>query len=87
MLSTFALPVDFFTDAQRLIKDKRTRNILYVLRLIDGRSRLLTTEELLNKSQDPYIAYREAFLQNRQFNIYDGDPPNEEEIYFFDETE
>ena len=87
MLSTVALPVDFFTDAQRLIEDKRTRDILYVLRLIDGRSRLLTTEELLNKSQDPYIAYREAFLQNRQFNIYDGDPPDDEEIYFFDEAE
>lgn len=87
MLATAALPVDFTTDLQRHIKDTGTRDKLYILRLIDTRSRLLTTEELLNKSQDPYIAFREAYLQNRRFNIYDGDPPVDEEIYFFDDTE
>lgn len=87
MLATAALPVDFFTDLQRLVKDTGTRDRLYVLRLIDGRARLLTTEELLNKSQDPYIAFREAYLQNRQFNILDGEMPEDEEVYFFDEEE
>ncbi|MDA0705636.1 MAG: VacJ family lipoprotein [Proteobacteria bacterium] len=87
MLATAALPVDFFSDLQRQIDDTGTRDKLYVLRLIDARSRLLTTEELLNKSQDPYIAFREAYLQNRQFNIHDGEPPDEEEIYFSDDEE
>jgi len=87
MLAAAALPVDFFTDLQRLIEDTGTRDRLYVLRLIDARARLLTTEELLNKSQDPYIAFREAYLQNRQFNILDGEMPEDEEMYFFDEDE
>ncbi|MDH4124324.1 MAG: VacJ family lipoprotein [Gammaproteobacteria bacterium] len=87
MLATAALPVDFFSDLQRSIEDTGTRNRLYVLRLIDTRSRLLTTEEMLNKSQDPYIAFREAYLQNRQFNIHDGEIPDDEEIYFFDDQE
>jgi phospholipid-binding lipoprotein MlaA len=86
-LATAALPVDFYSDLQRLIEDTGTRDKLYVLRLIDTRSRLLTTEELLNKSADPYIAFREAYLQNRLFNIYDGDPPVDDEIYFFDDAE
>ena len=84
-LSAAALPVDFVTDLQRQMGDTGTRDKLYILRLIDARSRLLTTEELLNKSADPYIAFREAYLQNRQFNIYDGDPPVEDDFYYFDE--
>ena len=87
VLSAAALPVDFVTDLQRQFRDTGTRDKLYILRLIDVRSRLLTTEELLNKSADPYIAFREAYLQNRQFNIFDGNPPVEEDFYFFDEDE
>ena len=87
VLSTVSIPVDFTTDLQRYIGDTGVRDKLYGLRLIDTRSRLLTTEEILNKSQDPYIAYREAYLQNRQFNIYDGDPPVEDDFYFFEEDE
>jgi len=87
LLSTAALPVDFRSDLQNHFSNTGTRDKLYVLRVIDARSRLLTTEAILMKSHDPYIAFREAFLQNRQFNIYDGDPPIEEEIYFFDEAE
>jgi phospholipid-binding lipoprotein MlaA len=87
VLSTVSIPVDFTTDLQRYIGDTGVRDKLYALRLIDTRSRLLTTEEILNKSQDPYISYREAYLQNRQFNIYDGDPPVEDDFYFFEEDE
>ena len=87
LLSTAALPVEFVTDLQRQMRDTGTRDKLYILRLIDTRSRLLTTEELLNKSADPYIAFREAYLQNRAFNVYDGDPPIDEEFYFFDDEE
>lgn len=87
LLAAAALPVDVMSDLQYHIKDTGTRDKLYVLRLIDGRARLLTTEELLNKSQDPYIAFREAYLQNRRFNVLDGDVPEDEEFYFFDDEE
>lgn len=87
MLGTAAVPVDYVTDLKRHIKDSGTRDRLVILDLIDTRARLLTTEELLGKSADPYIAYREAFLQNREFNIHDGDPPLDDDLYFFDEEE
>ena len=87
VLSTASIPVDFVTDLQRYIPDTGTRDRLYFLRLIDTRSRLLTTEEILNKSKDPYIAYREAYLQNREFNIYDGDPPVDDDFYYFEDEE
>jgi len=87
VLSTAAIPVNFVTDLQRRIPNTGLRDKLYILRLIDTRSRLLTTEEILNKSKDPYIAYREAYLQNRQFNIHDGDPPVDDDFYFFEDEE
>ena len=87
VLSTAAIPVNFVTDLQRYIPNTGLRDKLYILRLIDTRSRLLTTEEILNKSKDPYIAFRVAYLQNRQFRIYDGDPPVDDDFYFFDDEE
>jgi len=86
-LSTASIPVDFTTDLQRQIGDTGVRDKLYILRLIDTRSRLLTTEEILNKSQDPYLAFREAYLQNRQYEIYDGNPPVDEDFYYFEEDD
>lgn len=53
VLSTAAIPVNFVTDLQRYIPNTGLRDKLYILRLIDTRSRLLTTEEILNKSKDP----------------------------------
>lgn len=87
ILSTAAIPFNYTADLQRYIEPTGLRDRLYILRLIDTRSRLLTTEEMLNKSQDPYIAWREAYLQNRLFNIYDGNPPVEEDFYYFEEDE
>ncbi len=59
------------------------RDKLHVLRLIDLRARLLSVEKLLEESKDPYITVRESYLQNREFQIYDGNPPEDDE--FFDE--
>jgi len=62
------------------------RDKIYILRAIDLRARLLTAEVLLKDSKDPYLTLRESFLQNRRFQIYDGNPPStEEEDDLFDE--
>jgi len=59
------------------------RDKLQVLRIIDLRSRLLVTEKFLEDSKDPYITLRESYLQNREYVIHDGNPP--EDDAFFDE--
>ncbi len=88
MLSTVALPVDIYTDLQLHFGNTGTRDKLYVLRVIDARARLLTTEAIFMKSHDPYIAFREAYLQYREFVIHDGDPPvDDDDFYIFDEDE
>ena len=39
------------------------------------RAELLPFDEQLQSAPDPYILIRDVYLQNREFNIYDGDPP------------
>ena len=51
-------------------------------RIINLRARLLTVEDLLVDSKDPYVTVRESYLQNRQFEVYDGDPPSDDDDLF-----
>lgn len=61
------------------------RDRLYGLRAIEIRARLLPLEDMMKDSADPYVTMRESFLQNREFLIYDGNPPQSEEDDLFDE--
>ena len=36
---------------------------------------VLDIVEELDAAPDPYIMIRDVWLQNREFNIYDGEPP------------
>lgn len=46
-----------------------------ILELISIRSSLLQIDQDIAESSDPYLFVRDAYLQNREFEIYDGDPP------------
>jgi phospholipid-binding lipoprotein MlaA len=46
-----------------------------VLNLVHLRAGFLSQDEVLYTSYDPYVLIREAWLQNREFKIYDGEPP------------
>ncbi len=48
---------------------------LIVIDLLTLRAELLPFDEQLKGSPDPYVLIRDVYLQNREFNIYDGDPP------------
>ena len=58
-----------------------------VLKTIDIRAKLLKAEKILDEAAlDRYIFIREAYLQQRQNRVYDGNPPVNEEQEF-DEDE
>ena len=46
------------------------------LRAVDIRSRLLDLDRIVQMQVDPYLFFREAYLQNRQRAIMDGVRPN-----------
>ena len=50
---------------------------------------LFELDELVEDAYDPYIRIREAYLQNRRFRVYDGNPPEDEDFYddFLEEEE
>lgn len=87
MLEAASFPLDYYAGLERYIKDKEARGAILALRIIDIRQRLLSADQFLEESADPYITFREAYRQNREYEIYDGDPPVEDEYFEFDEDE
>ncbi len=79
------MPADIELDVLHHVDDSSVRDRLWVLRTIDLRHRVLSLEDLLQDSKDPYVTLRESYLQNRTFEIYDGNPPVEDEDDFYDE--
>lgn len=67
---TFAKYPDGFVSAYRYINDVPVRNSIFALNIVDTRSSLLAAERLV--SGDKYRFLRNAFLQNREFRVLDG---------------
>ena len=67
--------VDSFLNpvTRRIYNDGRWG--LYIVRGIDTRARYLDQDAELNEAYDPYVLMRDVWIQNRQYQIYDGDPP------------
>jgi len=86
LLDAISTPVDILSDPLIHYDNSSVRDKVYGLRVIDLRMRLLTAEALLEDSKDPYLTVRESYLQNRRFQVYDGNPPStDEEEDLFDE--
>ena len=76
-----AIPLNVYGDLLIWYDNASVRDKLYGLRLIDVREKLFAAESLLEGSQDRYLSTREAYLQNRLYLIYDGDPPIDDDFY------
>ncbi len=79
------MPLDVMGDPLYHYENTSVRDKLVVLRIVDTRARLLSLEQLLQDSKDPYVTLRESYLQNREFEVYDGDPPLDDDDEFYDE--
>jgi phospholipid-binding lipoprotein MlaA len=58
---------------------------LWALRGIDMRARYLDQDAELNEAYDPYVLLRDVWWQNRQYEIYDGDPPMQDYDLYLDD--
>ena len=73
---SFGLVVDTKTDVNQQLKDIGARNTMTILRLTDKRERFLSLSDAVKQaSLDPYTFTRDAYLQKRLNDIYDGNPP------------
>lgn len=75
---TAALPVDWRGDLVLQTDDVPTRNTAVAVRAVHQRARLLKQEGVLEGAAlDKYTFLRDAYLQHRRNDVYDGDPPEE----------
>lgn len=72
------LYVDSYASPIRLISNIPVRNEMYVTRMVSLRAGLLDQEKILDEAAiDRYTFIRDAYLQQRQSLVYDGNPPRE----------
>lgn len=74
--------VDTFTYPQSYIENDAGLAVS-ALDIVNSRAQNLNADRILEQQFDAYIFVRGAYLQNRQNQVYDGNPPKE--IYDFDE--
>jgi phospholipid-binding lipoprotein MlaA len=77
---TAGLPLDYYADPVGRESNVTARNSAYALRVVEKRADLLQTSNLLESaSLDKYSFTRDAYLQYRRSQIYDGNPPDEDD--------
>ena len=75
--------VDVYTDPTwyTLNKSVATRNSLVALRFVDVRASLLPSDKVVEEAAlDKYAYVRDAYLQRRRNQIFDGRPPRLEDV-------
>ena len=78
---TAGMPVDTSADFVRNLDHIPTRNSAMALRVVDKRANLLGASNLLSEAAiDKYSFTRDAYLQYRRNQVFDGNPPDEEDL-------
>jgi len=73
---TAAWGVDYFASPTNYIEPVRVRNSAMVVRFVDIRASLLPSDKVVAEAAfDKYSYIRDAYLQRRRNQIYDGRPP------------
>lgn len=73
-----ALPADWQASPGQYFEAGRTRTGLSLLNVTSTRAQLLkATEAVKAASLDPYSFVRDGWLQKRQNDVYDGNPPSQ----------
>lgn len=78
---TSVLPLETSVDLVRQHDDVPVRNRAMTLRIVEKRASLLQTSDLLSGAAiDKYSFTRDSYLQFRRNQVFDGNPPDEEEL-------
>lgn len=78
---SLALPLDYQISPALAVNNEAGKLALSGLQLVNTRANLLGASGLLDDiSLDKYAFLRDAYLQRRRSQVFDGDPPEEEEL-------
>ncbi len=86
---SFGLAGDYFTEPYTYVEDQPIEYGLFALKVTDTRADLLSASRILEQSTfDPYAFLRDAYLQQRRNQVFDGNPPLEpEDDFLFNDEE
>lgn len=83
---TFGLVGDMFTDPVMYVEGDDARIALVGTRVVDTRADLLKAEKVLDQAAtDEYSYVRDAYMSRRQYLVFDGNPPQNDEFDVFEE--
>jgi phospholipid-binding lipoprotein MlaA len=75
------LPLEFSLDPVSNHNATAERNVAVITRIVDKRASLLKTTSLLSGAAiDKYSFTRDGYLQFRRNQVYDGNPPDEDQL-------
>lgn len=63
----------------------RYRNGAVIMYGLDSRVGLMQANASIDSAYDPYTFVRDAYIQNRRYNIYDGNPPEQDEYQDYED--
>jgi len=76
---TLALPIDRQGNLVNAVADVQARDALTILNVIDLRASYLRAGDVIDGAAlDRYSFTRDAYLQRRRNQVYDGNPPDED---------
>lgn len=75
---TAALPVDWQASPGQYFQDASSRTGVTLLNATETRASLLKAGDAVKQaSLDPYSFVRDGWLQKREYDVYDGNPPSD----------
>jgi phospholipid-binding lipoprotein MlaA len=66
-----------YTDVRGYLGDWKTKWALIGVGALDSRSELLSVDQVLRNAYDPYVFTRDAYVQRREYQVRDGNVPEE----------
>ena len=72
---------DLYANPPRDKLPPRWRNAELVVDGLDTRVGLMGANQAIDEAYDPYTFVRDAYIQNRRYKIYDGNPPAQDYDY------
>jgi phospholipid-binding lipoprotein MlaA len=79
MRDTAGALVDYYVDPVVRHRPKGVRDVMWATRAISKRADLLDASRILEEAAlDKYVFTRDAYLQRRRSQVYDGNPPRAE---------
>lgn len=69
--------VDYYDNPVQDNLQPRYKNAVTILNAVDTRADLMGANDAIDSAYDPYAFVRDAYLQHRRYQIYEGNPPTQ----------